>query len=684
MAIDVRKAVESHNIAEDLDEDKLKDIAEFVSEGYKADVESRKDWEANVDKWTNLALQTHEQKNFPWPKAANVKYPLLSTAAMQFAARAYPALVPSDGNVVNARIVGKDEDGAKATKAEHISKHMSWQLLYEMDDWEEEMDKLLVILPVIGTVFKKTYFDATKGVNVSKLILPKDLVVNYWAKSLEEAERKTEVLMLSKRVIKERQLDGVYCDVELGDPPTPEKSEPTAQGHRAPSINDDTTPYRLLEQHTFYDLDDDGYPEPYIITIDERGKQVLRIVARYEEKDIKQDEKGKIIRITPTEYYTKFPFIPNPDGSFYDIGFGLLLGSINDTINTGINQTLDSGTLKNLPSGFISKNLRLRQGEQKIGPGEWRSVNATGQQMKDGIVPLPVNEPSKTTFELVTFLVEAGDKLASIAEIFVGKMPGQNTPATTTMASVDQGMKLFTAVYKRIFRALEKEYKKVFRLNSIYLDEHKAQIVLDDAITKADYDETTYDVCPGADPTAFSSTQKLVKAQALMELLPLGTIDPIETTKRILDGQEQPNWQALVLQQPRPDPKMQEMQMKMQIEQQSAQMDMQLKQMEMQFKERESALKLQMEKQMNQMEIQFKQMEMAMDAKAHQMDMNAKVQESQMKMHAQTQQHQMDMTQAKEQHSQDMKLTKEQGSMKKQQMKEQMALKKQKESSSKK
>jgi chaperonin GroES len=677
MPIDINKALASHNIADDLKEDELLKISNFVFEGYKIDLDSRKDWERNVDKWTKLALQSTEQKNFPWANAANVKYPLLSTAAMQFAARAYPALVPGDGNVVQARIIGKELQGQKTAKAEHIAKHMSWQLTYQMTDWEDDMDKLLVILPVVGTVFKKTYFDATKGRNVSKMVLPKDLVVNYWAKSLEEAERKTEVIEMSKRVLRERQLSGIYCDIELPEPPMPEGAPPRAMGQSAPATADYTTPYRILEQHTFYDLDEDGYPEPYIITIEESTKKVLRIVARFEKEDIQQGEKGGIARIEPMEYYTKFPFIPNPDGGFYDIGFGLLLGSINETINTSINQLLDAGTLKSLPSGFISKSMRLRTGEQRIGPGEWRNVNATGEQMKGGIVPLPVTDPSATTLELMGALIESGNKLASVAEIFVGKMPGQNTPATTTMASVEQAMKLFTAVYKRIFKALEKEYKKLFKLNSMYLDEKEYQNVLDEPVTKADYDMTLYDVCPGADPTAFSSTQKLVKAQALVELLQIGTVNPIEVTKRILDAQEQPNWEQLIVQQPPPDPKQQEMQMKMQIEQQKAQMKaqemqmkMQMEQVMMEMEKRQKEMEMVMDAQMKQMELQFKQAEAQLKLKTTVMQAHADIQATKAKSEADQQSAQQDMKLSKEQHGLDMKMATEKHKMQKEQMAE--------------
>ena len=177
------------------------------------------------------------------------------------------------------------------------------------------------------------------------------------------------------------------------------------------------------------------------------------------------DDKGKILRIKPIEYFTSFPLIPKPDGSIYAMGFGLLLGPLNLGVNSIINQLLDAGTIRNLTSGFISKGLRLKIGETSFSPGEWKVVNATGEALRDGIFPLPQNEPSPVLFQLLGMLIQSGNQLASIAEIFVGKMPGQNTPATTTQETVQQGMAVFTAIYKRVYRSLKQEFKKLYRLN---------------------------------------------------------------------------------------------------------------------------------------------------------------------------------------------------------------------------
>jgi len=380
--------------------------------------------------------------------------------------------------------------------------------------------------------------------------------------------------------------------------------------------NSKSIPYTIIEQHTFLDLDDDGYAEPYIVTFDYSSGKLLRISRRFLLDDVvlKDDEKT-IARIKPIQMYTKFGFIPNPDGSFYDIGFGVLLGPINESVNTLINQLVDSGHLHNLQSGFIGKALRVKMGDQSLRPGEWRPVNATADDLRKQIVPLPTKEPSSVLFQLMGTLITSGKELASVAEIFTGKMPGQNTPATTTMATVEQGMKVFTAVYKRIFRALSQEFEKIFDLNKLYTDPNKYITVLDMEIGPDDFDKASCDVSPGADPNAASQQEKLMKAQGLMEMLQIAgpMLNPIKVISRVMEAQEQPNWQELFsdeVQQsgqvppPPPDPKMMAIQAKMQADQQKAAMDIQAKQAKMELEGRNAEQKMMMEAQAHAQKMQ--------------------------------------------------------------------------------
>jgi len=602
------------NIADSLDEDQLIKIGQQVKRGYENDASTRSDWETDIDNYTKLAKQTVESRTYPWPNASNVKYPLLSTAAMQFAARAYPSLVPSSGKVVAARVMGKDPDGQKWERAQRVSEYMSYQLLYEMKSWEEDMDRMLIMLPIVGVLFKKTYWDSIEKKNCSKLILPKNLVVDYYTTSLEKAERISEIIEMAPRILKERQMNGVFLDIDLGDAPLP-ISDGKAGTTSQPPEQDETTPYVLVEQHTFLDLDEDGYTEPYIVTIHKDSGRVLRIVANYDETTLLMSEEGEVQKISPIQYYTKFGFIPNPDGGFYDIGFGTLLGPLNESVNTLINQLVDAGTLSNLQAGFLGKGLRIKMGETRFQPGEWKTVNASGDDLKKSIFPLPTREPSSVLFQLMGSLITSGKELASVAEIFTGKMPGQNTPATTTMATVEQGMKVFTAVYKRIFRSLAQEFEKLYRLNSVYANPDNYVEVLDTNVGKDDFNQKDYNICPGADPTATSQQEKLMKAQGLLELLPTGILDPVKVIYRILDAQEQPNWQELVRQEvaqtgepppPPPDPKVQEMQMTSQLKQQELQMKGVAMQQQGELKARDAQVQLAMKAQANAQDLQHK------------------------------------------------------------------------------
>ena len=373
--MEYNEILETENVAESLDEEDLIKIGADVVKGFDVDRQSRDKWERNTKQWMKLALQVSDKKTFPWTNASNVKYPLIATAAMQFAARAYPTLVPANGKIVKCRVVGADPTGEKFKRGQRVSKHMSYQVCDEMYEWEEEMDKLLVILPIVGLSFKKTYYDSVKGRNYSCLIHPDNLVVNYWTTCLEEAYRITEIVNLTKREVVERTRSGLFLEVDLGDPVPIARDDETEQQDPGSDTNDEAVPYSFLEQHTYLDLDDDGYSEPYIITVEYTTKKVVRIVPRFKAEGVKVNEHGDVSKIDPLNFYTKFSCIPNPDGSFYDIGFGHLLGPINESVNTLVNQLIDSGTLNNLQSGFIGKGLKLRMADQRFSPGEWKSVN---------------------------------------------------------------------------------------------------------------------------------------------------------------------------------------------------------------------------------------------------------------------------------------------------------------------
>ena len=660
----LQKILESSNLAADLSDDKLIEIGKDVVSGYETDLDSRKPWEKDLKNWTELALQVASDKTYPWPNAANIKYPLLATAAMQFAARAYPTLIPSNGKVVKCKVIGSDPTGEKTMRAFRVSTHMSYQVMEQMDGWEEDMDKLLIALPISGTCFKKTYWDSSKQQNCSKLVLPKSLVVNYWTRCLEDAERITEVFYLSKRKVKERQNLGIFVDAELGDPQTPADDITTSINKSFQRANDfdETTPYTILEQHTYLDLDEDGYAEPYIVTVEAESNKVLRIVPRFSEADVLMDDKQKVVSIEAIQYYTKYGFIPNPDGGFYDIGFGRLLGPLNNSANTIINQLVDAGSLSNLQAGFIGKGLRIKMGETRFQPGEWKAVNAVGDDLKKQIFPLPVREPSQVLFNLLDLLLKSGKELASVAEIFVGKMPGQNTPATTTMASIEQGMKVFTAVYKRVYRSLTSEFRKIYKLNQQYMNPEEYISILDNPIPQEDYKGPEDDIIPGADPSAVSSQEKQQKVQAVMQLLNLGTINPMAATLMYLEAHEIPEAEIkkLAMQpQPKTDPKVEALQAKAAIDQQKAQNDIQISREKLRMDQMTKEQEMQHKATLQRMELEGKQMESILKGRAATLDLQAAAAQHSQSMQQQAQQNQMKLATQHASHQQQMQQQKE-------------------------
>lgn len=560
--IEVTRLLETTDLSEEIDEDELQKMGEYVVEVYEQDLESRAEWEERNEEWVKLASQVIENKDYPWPGAANVKYPLLSTASLQFHARAYPALIP-EGQIVKTRVFGEDPENKKKERGNRVSSHMSYQLLEKSDNWQEDEDRLLYVLPIIGTAYKKTYQSVHKNQPMSPLVLPDDLVINYYAEDYERAI-KTHRLYQNENEIYELIAAAHYRDVRLPAPEAEQPhegveddviglSEPTRNSAGGSGLND--IPYEILEAHTWYDLDDDGYKEPYIITVEKESKTVLRVVARWQADAVQTDEAGNIIRIQPTEYFTPYGFFPNPESKIYYQGFGSLLGPINKASNTILNQLLDAGHLANMQGGFIGKGMRVRGGKIKFSPGEWKVMNTTGDDIRKNIYPLPVHEPSTVLFQLLGLLIEAGERLSSVKDIMVGDNPGQNQPYATTVAVLEQGMKVFVGIYKRLFRSLTKEYKKIYRLNSLYLDPQEYFAFHDSEEVQRvgidDYNIEDMDIIPNADPSMISEAHKMMKAESLLQKKAAGLpINTAELTRRVIEVEGHEDIEALL----QPDP----------------------------------------------------------------------------------------------------------------------------------
>lgn len=533
LADQLKRWIEAPNIAADLSDDECSKIAQRVLRDYEIDEESRAEWKDKYDKWLKIAMQMSEAKTYPWPGASSIIYPLMTTAAIQFAARAYPAII-RDKDVVKGAIEGPDDGiprtdpqthqpltqpgpdgqpqpvwlvppGEKKMRADKIGQHMSWQLLEEQEEWEPQTDRLLTILPIVGCVFRKSYFDPGMQRNVSEMVTALQLCVNYKAKSFETAPRVSEILELYPWEIEEKIRAGVYLDENYG-------------ADQDAGMDEDAA-VTFIEQHRRWDLDGDGYAEPYIITVAKDSMRMARIRAAYDEDGVFFSAKDHRVRkIEPIKYYTKYGFIPSTDSNVYDIGFGNLLYPINEAINSTLNQMFDAGHLANTAGGFIGSGLSMNAGAVRFQVGEFKQVNATGGLIRDNIYQMQWPGPNPVLLELLQFLVEAGKEVAAVKDVMVGDLPGDNTSGVATLAMIEQGLKVFSAIYKRIHRSLKQEFKKLFRLNRRYLPRQSGYQRGNEwhEITQADY-EAGAGVEPVSDPQMVTDMQKLGRAQFLLQ-----------------------------------------------------------------------------------------------------------------------------------------------------------------------
>jgi chaperonin GroES len=525
MELDIKLKIEdlvtSPNIAEKLDEEDLKAIGSAVWNEWVIDKTSRQEWEDKTAEAMKLALQVMEEKTFPWENASNVKFPVVTLAALQYQARAYPSLIPSP-DIVKCRVVGPDPDGTKQARADRIAEFMSFQVLEEDECWEENTDKVLISQAIVGCAFKKSYFDSALKHNVSEHVLAKDLYIPYFAKSLDKASRITQLLYVSKNDLVQKHRLGFYTEYDSKSQPSVDTSSPLtvakdeAQGVYAPS-DDPSASIELLEQHRHLDLDGDGYEEPYIVTIVKDTQQVLRIVARYFSDDIKRNVKGEIVCIYPQHYYTKFSFIPSPDGGIYDLGFGVLLGPLNQSINTILNQLVDAGTLSVTAGGFLGRGVKFRSGDNSFKPFEWKRVDSTGDDLRKGVFPLPVRDPSPVLFQLLSLLIDYSERVGMSVDPLVGVNPGQNTPAETSRNMIAEGQRVFNAVFKRTYRGLKEEFRKLYKLNSLYMNDEQDYAVGDEwrKSMRADFSGEGKEIVPAADPNMVTDEQKINQAMML-------------------------------------------------------------------------------------------------------------------------------------------------------------------------
>lgn len=562
--------IDQVNLAENYSPQVLDTLGGLVVREYQIDETSRADWKDKAEKAMKFATQEAEQKNFPWAGASNVIYPLITTAALQYNARAYPAIIQSR-NVVKGTIWGSDkgqaatidgkpdgqpklgpnnqpiwlvQPGEKRRRADAIGEHMSWQLLEEMPEWEPQTDQMLFQIPIVGGAVRKTFRDFLLRRNRSLLVKLLDLVWNYDAPSFEAAPRHTELIELYPHEIEAYERAGIFLVMEYG----PGDGGKDGKGDQG----DQDAPHLYLEQHRRYDLDEDGYPEPYIVTVHKRSTKVVRIVARYDadgittsrgpkvdEQEITgggqgeanyETESDEIIRIAPVDLYTLIPFLPNPEGGSYPFGFGHLARPLNEAINTSLNQMFDAGTLQNAGGGFISDQLSMQSGPVAFQVGKYVRVGSKGMDIRQAVFPIPFQGPSNVLFQLLGLLMSSGKEITAVQDVLTGDVAKANTPPTTILALIEQGMKIYSAIHKRVYRAFKSEFAKLYRLNSLYLKDTQRFRVGDEwrEVTPEDY-KFGGGVEPVADPTMLTDMQKLGRAQVLMTLKD----DPLFSKKQI-------------------------------------------------------------------------------------------------------------------------------------------------------
>lgn len=533
-----KDTVAAGNLTQLFEDEDLKKIGTWVWDGFVKDKQSRAAWEERMNASMDLAMQIQQAKNFPWPNCSNIVFPLVSIAAVQFSTRSYPSLIRGT-QVVKYRVVGKDPNGNLQRRANLIGQHMSWQVLEQDCSWEEQHQRLFINLAIVGTNFIKTRYSSILGHNTSELVMARDLVVDYYAKSIESARRKTHILPIYRNEIWERVHtkddagNSIYRDVleedwyqsaaKMGVIDDINSDDHDKRIGISPPEGDEDTPFACLEQHCWMDLDGDGYAEPYIVLVESASRAVLRIVSRVDRwEDVKTDADGTIIAIKPLESFTKYGFIPAPDGSIYDMGFGVLLGPLNETVDSAVNQMFDAGTSNMLGGGFVTTSAKLKAGTYTRTPGEWKVIKGMGDDIRKAMVNFQEIPIPEVMLKLLQFVVTYADRLAGTVETTVGENPGQNTPAQTYQGLLENGLQIYKSIFKSVWRSMKEELKKLHALNARFMPEKETFGDKGQEVYREYYLSNSDFVVPAADPNIISDSQRIQRAvlvrQAAMQV----------------------------------------------------------------------------------------------------------------------------------------------------------------------
>ena len=506
------------NLADILPDEVLEPIGNEMVQNFMDYKMSRKDWEQTYTKGLDLLGFKYDDRTEPFQGASGATHPVLAEAVTQFQAQAYKELLPADGPV-RTQVIGIKTPQTEQ-QSQRVKDYMNYLIMDQMKEYESEFDSMLFHLPLSGSTFKKVYYDTNMGRVVSKFVPADELVVPYTATSLNDAEAVIHTVKISENELRKQQVNGFYSDVELTAPNSDNndelrKKERELEGTRKSGKQDDI--YTLLECHVNLDLEgfeeknpegeETGIKLPYIVTVEEGSRTVLSIRRNYAPDDIK---KNKI------QYFVHFKFLPGL--GFYGFGLIHMIGGLSRTATQALRQLLDAGTLSNLPAGFKQRGVRVRDEASPIQPGEFKDVDAPGGSLRDAFFPLPYKEPSQTLLQLMGVVVSAGQRFAAIADMQVGD-GNQGAAVGTTVALLERGSRVMSAIHKRCYAAMKNEFKLLTKIVAQYLPpEYPYDVVGGQRnIKQTDFDDRV-DVVPVADPNIFSMSQRITLAQTQLQI----------------------------------------------------------------------------------------------------------------------------------------------------------------------
>ena len=545
------------NLAEFVDEDELEKMSSDLIADYETDKETRKDWEQGYTQGLDLLGFKYEERSQPFQGASGVTHPMLAESVTQFQAQAYKELLPA-GGPVKCDIVGALNPQVEE-QSKRVRDYMNYQITSVMEEYDPDMDQMLFFLALAGSSFKKVYYDANLGRAVAKFIPVEDLVVPYHSTDLETAPRITHVLKQNKNEVRKSQVNGFYRDVDL-ESMLPNESAIQEKYNSIEGVSPSDIQYdnecTLLEIHCdldipgFEDIGLNGEPTgiklPYIITIDEGSGKVLSIYRNYKQED---PQKKKI------QYFVHYRFLPGL--GFYGFGLIHMLGGLSRSATSSLRQLIDAGTLSNLPAGFKARGLRIRDDDNPLQPGEFRDVDAPGGDLRANFVPLPYKEPSQTLFMLLSFCVDAGKRFAAVADAKISDSNNAN-PVGTTMAMIEQGTKVMSAIHKRMHYAQKVEFKLLARVFQLYLPpEYPYNVSGGERMIKVQDFDDRIDIIPVSDPNIFSMSQRIQLAQAQLQLAQSNPQihNPYEAYRRMYQALGVQNVDAILPPPAKPQPK---------------------------------------------------------------------------------------------------------------------------------